>query len=679
MRIDHRVLAVLAADELLDHARPERSRPVQGEHGDQVFKAVGLEHPQVLAHALAFHLEDAVGIAPGEQFVGGRIGHGQGFEIGRLLPHLADDFERIVDDRDGFEPQEVELDQARLLHALHVPLGHGFVVFSLIERHVLGHGLVGHDHAGGMGRGMAGQAFQTARNIDEMRDLRVLGHERFELRLHVQGLVDGHLEIVGDELGDAVGLGKGHAERPAHVAHHALGLHGAKGGNLGHGIGAVMLGDVADDLVAAALAKVDVDIGHAHALDIEEALKKQIVGQRVEVGDAQRIGDQRSGRRTTARTDRDIVVLGPVNEVLDNEKIARETHLLDDAEFEFQAVPVFFRVRVRHLGQAFFEALARHVAHGVVQGLAGRGLVDRKMVFPELEGEVDALGDLAGVGQGLGHIGKGLGHLLGAAVVEIVGGKPHPLLVVHAGRGLDAQQNIVGLGVVSAQVMAVVGGDQRQFEIVGQLDEEVVDRGLFGNAVVLDFQVEAVREQGRVLPGHVHGRVLAFLEQLLVDLALEAGGQGNEALAVLAEQRLVHARLVVEAFEKTEGDELKQVFVADHVLGQKDQMVAGVARGAGVLVAAILRGHVDLATDDRLEPGLFGVVVKHEGAVEIAVVGDGRGRAAEGAGRLDQIADADGAVEQAVLGVTVQMDEIGHGLGFRGKGWDLTRRDARLS
>ncbi|KAF5035124.1 hypothetical protein DSECCO2_588920 [anaerobic digester metagenome] len=658
VRIFDRVQAVLAADELLDHARPERPRAVEGEHGDQIFEAVGLEHAQVFAHALAFHLEDAVGVAPAEEFVGGRIGHGQGFEIGRLLPHFLDDLERVVDDRDGFETQEVELDESRLLHALHVPLGHGFVVFPLIERHVLGHGLVGDDHAGGVGGGVAGQAFQAARDVDEPGDARIGAHERLELGLELQRLVDGHLEVFGDELGDAVGLAEGHAERPAHVAHHALGLHGAEGGDLGHGIGAVVLGDVADDLMAAAFAEVHVDIGHAHALDIEEALEKEVVRHGVEVGDAQRIRHQRPGRRTAPRPDGDVVVLGPVDEVLDDEEIAREAHLLDDVELELQAVPVFLRVRVRHFVQALFEALAGHVGHDVVQGLAGRGLVDREMVVAELEREVDALGDLAGVGERLRHVGEGGGHLLGRAVVEVLGGEAHALFVVHAGGRLDAQQDVVGLGVVGVQVMAVVGGDERQLQVIGQFDQEIVDRGLLGDAVGLELEIEAVRKERHVLPGHGHGLVLALPQQLLVDLALEAGGQGNEALAVFAEQFLVHARLVVEALGVAAGHELEQVVVADHVLGEQHQMVA---RGLGLAVETAARGDVDLAADDGLEPRLLGVVVKNERAVEVAVVGDGRGGRAEGGGGLDEVADADGPVEEAVFGVAVQVDEIGHG------------------
>ena len=42
---------------------------------------------------------------------------------------------------------------------------------------------------------------------------------------------------------------------------------------------AVLLRDVADDLVAPRHAEVDVEVGHAHALRIQEALEQQVVAE----------------------------------------------------------------------------------------------------------------------------------------------------------------------------------------------------------------------------------------------------------------------------------------------------------------------------------------------------------------------------------------------------------------
>ena len=64
---------------------------------------------------------------------------------------------------------------------------------------------------------------------------------------------------------------------------------------------AVALLHVADHLVAPVLAEVDVEVGHRHAFGIEEALEQQAEADRIEVGDGERIGDERAGARAAAR------------------------------------------------------------------------------------------------------------------------------------------------------------------------------------------------------------------------------------------------------------------------------------------------------------------------------------------------------------------------------------------
>ena len=77
-----------------------------------------------------------------------------------------------------------------------------------------------------------------------------------------------------------------HAEDTAHVLDRGPGRHRAEGGDLGNALFAVLLLDVLDDLFAAVLAEVDVDIGRLGAVGIEEALEEQVVLERIDVADA---------------------------------------------------------------------------------------------------------------------------------------------------------------------------------------------------------------------------------------------------------------------------------------------------------------------------------------------------------------------------------------------------------
>ena len=119
-------------------------------------------------------------------------------------------------------------------------------------------------------------------------------------------LVEADPERVGDQLRDAVDVAVGHAEHAAHVADRGARLELPEGDDLRDALAVValavvLLGDVADHLVAPAHAEVDVDVGHRDALGIEEALEDDVVLDRIDAGDAEAVGDQAARPRSRAR------------------------------------------------------------------------------------------------------------------------------------------------------------------------------------------------------------------------------------------------------------------------------------------------------------------------------------------------------------------------------------------
>ena len=76
---------------------------------------------------------------------------------------------------------------------------------------------------------------------------------------------------------------------------------------------AVHVRDVVDDLFAAALLEVDVDIGHLHALGRQESLEQQAVGQRVKRGDVHGVRHDGACGRTAARTHADALAARPLD------------------------------------------------------------------------------------------------------------------------------------------------------------------------------------------------------------------------------------------------------------------------------------------------------------------------------------------------------------------------------
>ena len=81
----------------------------------------------------------------------------------------------------------------------------------------------------------------------------------------------------------------------------------------------------------------------------------------------------------------------------------------------------------------------------------------------------------------------------GALQVELLGVEAQPLAVLHLLAGADAEQHVVRLVVLAAQVVRVVGGDERASPLVARsLSSAWFTRRCSLEAVVHQLQVEAV-------------------------------------------------------------------------------------------------------------------------------------------------------------------------------------------
>ena len=230
--------------------------------------------------------------------------------------------------------------------------------------------------------------------------------------------------------------------------------------------------------------------------------------------------------------------------------------------------------------------------------------------------------------------------------------------------GLNAEQDVVALGVLLLGVMAVVGGGQRQAERAGQADELGVDLFLRRQAVVHELDVEALgTEDLGVLAGRLERRLVHAAGQ--ADRPLRRFRQPDRAirpLRVLGQEVLIDAGPVIEALDIGLGQQDGQVAVADLVLDEQDEVVIGGFVVAGLLLEAAARGDVDLGAEDRLDAGLLGRLGEGHGPEDVAVIGQGHRPHAVLGGGLGQVFHPDGPVQDAVLGMVVKMDEArGHG------------------
>ena len=258
--------------------------------------------------------------------------------------------------------------------------------------------------------------------------------------------------------------------------------------------------------------------------------------------------------------DPDTVVLGPVDEVGDDEEVARETHLGDDAGLELGL-----------LADLVGDALGVAVGEPLLDLLDEPGVLRLPLGHSEpghvvgrgVELDVAALGDEQGVVTGLGQavaLGPQLAHLLGRLDVVAVSVELEAVGVRHGAARRHAQQVLVGTGVLGAHVVGVVGGDRRDRQVLAQPQQPVADAGLDVEAVVHQLEevvlrTEDVAEVGRGLAGLV---VVADAQPRL-DLARGAAGGADEAAGVLGEQLAVGARLVEVALQRGARGEPEEV------------------------------------------------------------------------------------------------------------------------
>ena len=101
-----------------------RPGAIERDQGGDLFNGATPHLAQRVAHALAFQLEHADGLARGQQRIGALIIKRQGIEIdiGATFGQMLD---RPIQDGERLQAKEVKLHQARALHPFHIILGGG--------------------------------------------------------------------------------------------------------------------------------------------------------------------------------------------------------------------------------------------------------------------------------------------------------------------------------------------------------------------------------------------------------------------------------------------------------------------------------------------------------------------------------------------------------------------------
>ena len=220
--------------------------------------------------------------------------------------------------------------------------------------------------------------------------------------------------------------------------------------------------------------------------------------KRINIGDVQRVCSQAAGCRTTPRTDGNAFVASVSDEIPDDQEVAGKSHLLDKLDFTFQPFLVGLervlqfpcRCQLLQPLPPKEEPLAGNFLKIAVKRFAGRHLEMGENVLFCFQVDIAALGHFQSARECLRNLAENRVHLLRGLEIELVSGKLQAVRVTDGLPGLNANQHVLGARILLGEVVAIVGGHQRDAGLARQTDHLRVNPLLFREALVLNLEIE---------------------------------------------------------------------------------------------------------------------------------------------------------------------------------------------
>ena len=355
---------MLGIDEIRDTIH--RTWAVERNHCHDILDTRWLELFDVLGHLRALKLEDTRRLTTCQQ-VKGLLTFGVLLIIARhpvkrdlfqyhlLITCDLDVLERIIQDGQVREAQEVELDQAQFFQVRLFVLRNaslaGVLGITQLQRHKVIQRLICNNYACRVHACRAHHAFQLQCLINDLLRNFTFFIQVIQLFNVVQRFLERDVRPGRNEPRNAISyLLLSH--HTCHVLDRRLCRHRIKRDHLCYAVLAIFVCHILNHFFTAIIREVHVDIRHIRALGVEEAFKGQLIPEGVNIRNAQRVGQQASRGRTSrgaAYTPRARIV----HEVPFDEEIRRESLLNNHVE----PVVKLFLDAFGHLAKAFSGTL----------------------------------------------------------------------------------------------------------------------------------------------------------------------------------------------------------------------------------------------------------------------------------------------------------------------------------
>ena len=181
----------------------------------------------------------------------------------------------------------------------------------------------------------------------------------------------------------------------------------------------------------------------------------------------------------------------------------------------------------------------------------------RQMIFAKGKFQIAHVRDLCRVLQCTVVRLKQRSHLSLVPQIKIPGLIAHPVFILQRLTGLDTEQHIVGLGVLLAEIVGIIGADQGKPRLLVHPEQRLVYQGLVPDAMVLHLQVEVLRAKNTgQLQRVAFGIFVLSIPQLPGNLPRQACRQRDQPPAVLSQQLQVDAGLDVKPLRPGHGNQV---------------------------------------------------------------------------------------------------------------------------
>jgi hypothetical protein len=175
--------------------------------------------------------------------------------------------------------------------------------------------------------------------------------------------------------------------------------------------------------------------------------------------------------------------------------------------------------------------------------------------------------------------------------------------------------------------------------------------------VIVQFDKEIFRAEN--VP--IFGRALFRLLDVVclncgVDFARETATEPDQSFRMGREKFLIDPRRVMKTIEVRGRDQLHEIPVARLVLRQQREVIRCIAPRSGTVFVRS-RSNISFATNDRFHSSALRFLVKFNRPKQIAVISDCNCGHLEFSCFFHQLFHPDGAIQQRVFRVQVQMNE----------------------